>query len=159
MTNKTQPLFPDPPANNEEKMLAMLCHFSIFIGGIILPIIMWAIQKDKSKFVTFHALQAIFFHIAYFVAIMLLVMIMVFAIFVPLGMMGGFTGLENPQAGAGISIIMIIIMIVFYALLIAMIFGAIGYAIYVGIKTYQGELKMYPYIGPKVYKKVYGTDL
>ena len=40
--------------------------------------------------------------------------------------------------------------------MIVIILGAIGYGIYMGVKSYQGELVMYPIIGKKVYEKVYG---
>ncbi|MEO8514530.1 MAG: DUF4870 domain-containing protein, partial [Ignavibacteria bacterium] len=73
MTNS----FGTPPDQStiqgDEKMLALFSHLSLFLGGIILPIIFWATNKDKSKFVTFHALQALWFHIAYLVLIMVFV--------------------------------------------------------------------------------------
>ena len=58
---------------SDSKLLAMFSHFSIFLGGIILPIILYFVQKDKSKFVAFHALQSIFFHLLYMVIVFILV--------------------------------------------------------------------------------------
>lgn len=146
----------NPYPSSDERMFAMLSHFSVFIGGILLPIIFWAIKKDQSQFVRFHSLQAIFFHIAYFVIIMVLVVIVVIgAMFMGLG--ATFSGLEDPGAGAGFSILMVIFMIVFYGGLFLVIFGAIGYGIYAGVKSYSGDLVMYPVIGRKIYDKVYGA--
>ncbi len=73
--NLTQP-------TSDERLLAMLSHLSIFLGGIILPIILWATQKDKSKFVRFHSLQAIFYHLAFAVIIIVFVFVMVFVLIV-----------------------------------------------------------------------------
>ena len=45
---------------------------------------------------------------------------------------------------------------VVFGCLFGIIFGSIGYSIYMGIKSYKGELCKYPIIGKKVYDKVYG---
>lgn len=149
MTEKANP-FP----TSDERLLAMLSHFSIFLGGIILPIIFWAIKKDQSQFVRFHSLQAIFFHIAYFVFIMFFVVIvMVIAIF---GAGLSAMSFDSYGADAAPPVFLIIVMVAFYIGLFAVIFGAIGYGVYAGIKSYQGDLVMYPLIGKRVYEKVYG---
>ncbi|MBN8585847.1 MAG: DUF4870 domain-containing protein [Ignavibacteria bacterium] len=145
---------PDP--NNlqgDEKMLALFSHLSLFLGGIVLPIIFWATNRDKSKFVTFHALQALWFHIAYIAIIIIWVFaFIIIAVIGGLGV-GAFTSTTGRQE---MPVFFIIAMIGFYATLFAIIFGAIGYSIYMGIKSYQGRLVKYPIIGNKVYAKVYG---
>ena len=145
----------NPYPTNDERMFAMLSHFSIFIGGILLPIIFWAIKKDQSQYVRFHSLQAIFFHIAYFVALMMLIFIL-FIVIMVMGTGASLTAMDNSGTGAGLSVLMIILMIVFYGGMFVIILGAIGYGVYMGVKSYQGELVMYPIIGKKVYEKVYG---
>jgi uncharacterized Tic20 family protein len=142
-------------ANNEERLLGMFSHLSIFFGGIILPIIFWAINKDKSKFVTFHSLQALFFHIAYAVILIIVIFSAVF----------GGLGLSFLTAGAHTfsksspPVILIVAIIVMYGLIFITLFFFIGYSIYMGIKAYQGELKKYPIIGSIIYKKVYGATI
>ena len=154
MTNS----FGTPPDQSiiqgDEKMLALFSHLSLFLGGIILPIIFWATNKDKSKFVTFHALQALWFHIAYIAII--LVWVFAFIIIAVVGGLGigAFTSATGSKE---MPVFFIIAMIGFYATLFAIIFGAIGYSVYMGIKSYQGNLVKYPIIGKKVYAKVYGT--
>ncbi len=146
---------PDP--NNlqgDEKMLALFSHLSLFLGGIVLPIIFWATNRDKSKFVTFHALQALWFHIAYVALIIVWVIV-----FVLIGVVGGigFGAFASTTGGKEMPLFFIIIMIAFYATLFALIFGTIAYSIFMGIKSYKGELCKYPIIGKKVYAKVYGS--
>jgi uncharacterized protein len=143
----------NPYPSSDERLFAMLSHFSVFLGGIILPIIFWAIKKDQSQFVRFHSLQSIFFQIAYFVLIMVfVVLVMIIAIF------GAGVSAMSFDSGSNAAppVFMIILMAIFYIGLFAVIFGAIGYGVYAGIKSYQGELVMYPLIGKKVYEKVYG---
>lgn len=152
----TQTFGAAPDANeirSDERMISLFAHLSLFLGGILLPIIFWATNKDKSKFVTFHSLQSLWFHIAFIVLFIAFMMIMVVVMIVAGVGMGAMTG-----AGAdGMSVFFIIIMIAFYGLLFLGIFGAYGYSIYMGIKAYKGELCKYPIIGNKVYQKVYGS--
>jgi len=136
---------------SDEKLLAMLSHFSVFFGGILLPIILYFIQKDKSKFVAFHALQSIFFHLMYAVVIGILVFV-----FIIIGVITGMlTGLSH-HSGSPIGFIFG--MGIFYLGLFGSIFAAIGYGIYMGIKAYNGENKKYFLVGDWAWKKVYGTS-
>jgi uncharacterized Tic20 family protein len=137
---------------NEEKMIGMFSHFSIFLGGLIVPLIFWLIYKEKSKFIRFHSLQAMFFHIAFIVIIFLWVFIIIFAI-VGLGLASAgshaVTGHEAPG-------LFVLLMVVVYAMLFLIIFGVYGLAIYMGIKAYHGEYVKYPLIGRIVYEHIFG---
>src|SRR2546423_9006646 len=102
-----------PGANEikgDERMLGLFSHLSLFLGGILVPIIFWATNKDKSKFVTFHSLQALWFHIAYIFVIVFVVMILVI-----MGIGFGFltTGFQHGSKNAG-SAIFVIALIAFY---------------------------------------------
>ena len=145
------PLYQSVEPENDEKILALFSHLSIFLGGIVLPIIFWAINKDKSRFVRFHALQAIFFNVAY-VVILIAVIIIMAAIGIGLGVISAGTF----AAGKDGSLFLIIGMITFYAFIFISIFVFMGYGIYVGVKSYKGELRRYPVIGKIIYEKVYG---
>ncbi len=145
------PLYQSVEPTSEEKMLALFSHLSIFMGGIVLPIIFWAINKEKSRFVRFHSLQAIFFHISYLVLIIAVVIVMVI-ISAGLGIMSAGTF----AAGKNGSIFIFIAVMAFYAIFFLVLFGFIGLGIYVGVKSYKGELRRYPIIGKIVYEKVYG---
>ncbi len=46
--------------NSDERMMAALAHFFGTIGALII----WVIQKDKSRFVRFQAVQALAFDFA-----------------------------------------------------------------------------------------------
>ncbi|HJY64428.1 MAG TPA: DUF4870 domain-containing protein [Ignavibacteria bacterium] len=142
------PVNPDE-IKSDERMLALFSHLSLFFGGILLPIIFWATNKDKSKFVTFHALQSLWFHVAY------VVLIIILAVVVLVGGMGislAFSGGSNDPP-----IFLFIAIIAFYAILFAFIFGGIGLSVYMGIKSYKGNFVKYPIIGKMVYNKVYAS--
>lgn len=141
--------------NNDERLIALFSHLSIFFGGIILPFIFWLTNKDKSKFITFHSLQTLWFHLLFIVMIIVFVIILII-VFVFGGI--GVSALVSGTKSGEMSMFFIIFMIAFYFLLFAMIFGIYGYSIYMGIKAYKGEFVMYPIVGKRVYDKVYKVN-
>ncbi|MEO6695674.1 MAG: DUF4870 domain-containing protein [Ignavibacteria bacterium] len=145
----------EPAPTSDEKLLAMLAHLSVFLGGIILPIIIWATQKDKSKFVRFHSLQSIFFHIAFIGIIIGFILLFIVILLISGFGLGMFTE-ADVRGGEGLPVFMIIIMIILYGGIFLIVFGGIGYSIYLALKTYKGNLVKIPVIGKIVYKKVYG---
>jgi uncharacterized membrane protein len=138
--------------SSEDKTLSLLCHLSMIIGGILVPIIIWAIQKEKSKFIRFHALQSIFFHLAFSVILAIIIVITaVIIIFTGVG----FQSLGK-HASSGIPVFVLIIIFSFAGIISLMAFGGIGYAVYLAIKSYQGEKTKIPILGNIIYEKVYG---
>jgi len=133
-------------------MLAMFAHLSMFFGSLIIPLIFWAINKDKSRFVSFHSLQALFFHLAYTVVLVFLV------IFV--AVIGVLAGLIVPgESGPPhIGALQIIVILALGVIVIGFIFVSIALAVINAVAAYKGGMKKYPIIGNMVYKKVYGVS-
>lgn len=53
---------------DEERTMALLAHLSTFLIPVIGPLVLWAIKKDSSRFVGYHAIQAAIFQgIAYLI--------------------------------------------------------------------------------------------
>jgi uncharacterized Tic20 family protein len=76
-------------ASSDEKIMAALVHGSIFLMflGPIVPVILWATQRKKSKYVSFHALQAMGYQALIFwlwIAIMILITVVSVVILIPL---------------------------------------------------------------------------
>jgi len=139
---------------SDERLLGLLSHLSIFLGGIILPIIIWATQKDKSKFVKFHSLQSIFFHLA-FGALIILFVIFILIILLISGLGTGVFSESHHGSTESMPVFMIVMMVILYGGIFLMLFGGLGYSIYLAVKTYSGNLIRIPVIGNIVYKKVY----
>jgi len=137
---------------SDDKLLAFLSHLSMILGGVLVPVIIWAVKKDKSKFVRFHSLQAIFYHISYsvitgfFIAVFLMLYLSALGIYYS----PGHTYHTGPSPA------MIIILIIFILITVLIIFSAIGYGIYLAIKANKGEKIKIPVIGKIIYEKVYG---
>ena len=49
--------------SQDERIMAALCHGSLILSwiGLAVPVIVWITQKDKSRYVTVQALQALLF--------------------------------------------------------------------------------------------------
>jgi uncharacterized Tic20 family protein len=123
----------------------------MLLGGILMPIIIWAIKKENSKFVRFHSLQSIFFHLAY--SVILAVVIVMFAIIILLTIPGiGYS--KSLQHSSGFPAITM----VFIFIIILSALGAVAYSIYLAVKSYQGEKTRIPIIGKIIYEKVYGKE-
>ncbi|MFZ1322362.1 MAG: DUF4870 domain-containing protein [Ignavibacteria bacterium] len=144
----------DNMPSNEERTLALLSHISLILGGILLPIIIWATQKEKSQFVRFHSLQSIFFHLSLAVIIIFFVFVLVIIFFVS-GL--GMTNL-NSTGNSDLPVFFIVLIIAFYAFIILLVLGAIAYSIYLAIKAYKGERIKVFFIGNIIYNKVYGQS-
>jgi uncharacterized Tic20 family protein len=59
--------------SQDERIMGALPHISVLIPyiGVIVPILIWVTQKDKSRFVYLQALQAAAYQLALFVATLL----------------------------------------------------------------------------------------
>jgi uncharacterized protein len=141
-----QPLSPEvePPAvfyspNSDERTFATLAHALMMVGWWIAPLIIFLVKRE-SRFVRFHALQALLLQIFYSA---LFLTIMVIFIAVAVGSSVGMTAhpTEPPAAlmvffpllwlgGMGIWIVMLLVTI-FYS-----------------IKAGKGEWANYPLLGP-----------
>jgi len=142
--------FENIPQN--DRMLAMFAHLSMFFGSLVVPLIFWAINKDKSRFVSFHSLQALFFHIVYTVVLVFLV------IFV--AVVGVLAGLIKPESSGPpeMGAIQIIVILALSVFVLGIVFGSVALAIINAVSAYKGGMKKYPIVGNMVYKRIYGVN-
>jgi len=131
------------------KMLHYKRKISILIPniGIIAPIIIWVNQKEKSKFVKFNAIQAIFYQLVLFVIMMLFIFTGIILMLISMPMLSA-----NPNAEPGtLFFISMIFMFLYFPL---WFFFAI-YAVVAAVKSYKGKVFHYLIIGKIIEKKVY----
>jgi len=134
---------------SDERIMAAISHFF----GFLVALIVWATQKDKSRFVRFQSIQAMAFDLMITIIIFLTVGCMMVMIFgsVALGV-GGIaltTNQSDPAAGpAGVFIALmtatpILIPCIIFPLM-AIIFVA---RLIATIQTFQGKDFHYPWLG------------
>lgn len=134
---------------SDEKLMSLLSHLSIVIPniGIIAPIVIWITQKNKSKFIRFNAIQAIFFQLVFFILIMLSVFIGLILMLISLPIIT-----KNPDAAPGILfwVSMGVMNLYFPFWLIFSI-----YAVVAAIRSFKGKMFRYIIIGKLVEKRIY----
>src|SRR5438105_972285 len=50
-------------SKKDERMMAMFCHLGGILGGFILPLVIWLIKKDESRYIDYHGKEALNFQI------------------------------------------------------------------------------------------------
>jgi len=115
--------------------------------GIIAPIIIWVNQKEKSKFVKFNAIQAIFYQLVFFVLMMLFIFTGIILMLISMPIL-----IANPNAEPGT---LFFISMIFMLLYFPLWFFFAVYAIVAAVKSYKGRIFRYLIISKIIEKKVY----
>jgi len=125
----------------DERTFAMLAHVLQFFAGFIPPLVIYLVKRN-SRFVAFHALQALLWQITYFVIIMLGMMTMFASMFGVIAHQA-HSGAANGAPPVGFFVGFGAFWLIFLAGWIVNLF----LAIYFGIKSYHGEWAAYPILG------------
>lgn len=135
---------------SDERMMSALAHFF----GLIAALIIWAIQKDRSRFVRFQAAQALAFDFA----VMLLMGILFFCVFgvMFIGMFGTmFAAFNSSTAPENFSPFMIF-PFMFPSLMFTCIFpfslGLLVARVVATVSVLNGNDFHYPFLGVRVEK-------
>ena len=137
--------------SKEEKLMALLSHLSIFIPniGILAPIIIWVTNKEKSNFVRFNALQAIFFQLIFFILMMLFIFVGIILMLIAIPW---FDLSSNAEPGI-LFFLSMVFMFMYFPL--GIIFGI--YAAVASAKSFKGRIFKYAIIGRIIERKVYSS--
>ncbi len=116
------------PIRGDEKLLAAVAHFAIFFLPILLPLVIWLMERNKtdfSEYVLFQSKQALIYQIA------------VWLTFFGIGLFAFiFTYLL-------VGMLFLPTFLMLYVL-------ALGYGAYAGVQCLQGEAFHYYFIGEKL---------
>ena len=131
--------------NTETRLLAALAHGSVFAQGIgiLVGVLVYINQRDKSRYASFQALQAAVYQLINF--ILIIGMWLVWAVFYGLSMIPLIRQAEaNPDAAPPaifwISLLSMVIPLI-YMVLVGL------YGLWGGWRTWQGKDFRYPLIG------------
>lgn len=126
---------PMPLRPEEERQWAMIAHLSVLLNlltgflGPVVPLVIYMIYKDRSRYVAYHSLQGLIFQLIWWVG-------------------GGFlTGIAWAITGALSAVLIGLLCIPFACLFSAMPLVALGYGVYGGIQASQGQDFKYWLIG------------
>ena len=130
-------------ASQDERLLAAVAHCAVLLPffGIIVPLYIWITQKDWSKCVCFHAIQALIYQMVMPAAILAVYLLGVWGFYGTL--IGRFPIGQQSALPAG--------MLVLRCLLVSGILGSWGLTITLGLigmtRTLAGRDFLYPIIG------------
>jgi uncharacterized Tic20 family protein len=132
---------PAPAPTKDEQTIAFLAQFLQIFTGFIAPLVIY-LMKRESRFVSFHAMQALLWQIIYF-AVVILVMIAFFV-----GMLATIATQPHPPSGsqqppAALFFLLPFIWLMFMGGWVLNLIIGIVY----GIKANHGEWAAYPVIG------------
>lgn len=118
---------------NQKSALGLDGNVTALIGYIvsIIALVLIFIEKDN-KFVRFHAIQAVLFHV--------LIWISFFVLWIVGGILVFAIAAASPSLGWILGMLLTLILVVLF-------FGGIGGIIYAAIKSYQGNMVKLPIVG------------
>jgi len=140
----------DLSPTSDERMMAALAHFFGTLGALIV----WLMQKDKSRFVRFQAVQALAFHFIVMVVMIVLFVCLFGVMFI--GMFGTmFAAFNNSTSPENLSPLMMF-PFMFPALIFTCIFpfslALLITQIVAAVSVLSGNNFRYPFLGAQVEK-------
>ncbi|MBS2027931.1 MAG: DUF4870 domain-containing protein [Deltaproteobacteria bacterium] len=103
----------ETPVSSDDKTWALMAWLLGFFFGFIPALIIFIVMREKSKFVGFHALQALFWHFLY-IAVMVPIILIGFA--VGFSSLVGFSQQHSGEPPVGV-IVGFVVMLLFVVLL------------------------------------------
>ena len=111
---------PSAQPTEEERLWAMLAHVLTFVSAFIAPLVIYFVYRERSKFVAFHAMQSLLFHLGLWVIAFALI----------------------------VMVITVVLACVAIPLSWIVTIGALVYVIVIAIRAHQGQLAEYVLVGP-----------
>lgn len=133
--NEQIPQTPQPLTPEEERQWAMIAHLGVLLNlatgflGAVVPLGIYMIYKDRSRYVAYQALQALIFQLIWWV--------------------GGtvLAGIAWTVTGVLSTVVIGLLCIPFACILSVMPLVALGYGIYGGVQSSQGQDFKYWLVG------------
>jgi uncharacterized Tic20 family protein len=135
----SEPGVPSSAITSDEKTMAMLAHVLQIVGWWIAPLVIFLIKRE-SRFVSFHALQALFLQIANVMLMAIFVVAWFAGLFVMVASIPGNKGAPSP---IGFFMLFPLLWLGFIALWVIVLTAAVVF----GIKAGRGEWAEYPVLG------------
>jgi len=128
-----------PAPQSDERMLAMLAHFLQLFSGFLGPLVILVVKRD-SRFVAFHAIQALLWQVIYVGFALLGLAAWLFTIISTVTTQSG-SALERP--GLPFLVVLPAVIVVWGGFWLTTLVFSVVY----GIKANNGEWAAYPIVG------------
>lgn len=138
--------YAQPQSNDNQTVMAGLAHLSIFFGALIVPLILWLVNRGKAPYAAQQSKQAFFFHLGLWVielVILVPAIIIYFTAFFSIFESVSYTPTTPPQPPifpiGAFSSVFILYGALFAVQIVGIVFGIIG-----AVKAFQGQPFHYP---------------
>jgi uncharacterized protein len=132
-----------PQSNDNQTVMAGLAHLSIFFGALIVPLILWLVNRGKAPYAAQQSKQAFFFHLGVWVVELVVLIPGMFIYFTSFFSLIETMPTPSTQPPAfpftSFAIFFIMYAILVVVQIVAIVFGIIG-----AVKAFKGEPFHYP---------------
>ena len=136
------PGYAPPQANDNQTVMAGLAHLSIFFGALIVPLILWLVNRGKAPYAAQQSKQAFFFHLALFVVEVVVGFVAFFVIFASAVAIAPSTSYPDAPPATFFGGIILFYVLYFAIYIFAVVFSIIG-----AVKAFKGQPFHYPLMG------------
>ena len=134
--------YAQPQQNDNQTIMAGLAHLSIFFGALIVPLILWLVNRGKAPYAAQQSKQAFFFHV-----VVVVVEFIVIGVFLAIFFTSMFTFASSAAYSDQMSAAITGGILIFYGALFAIQIAAIVFGIIGAVKAFKGEPFHYPLMG------------
>jgi uncharacterized Tic20 family protein len=139
-----QPPAPSGPTSDERSM-AMLAHVLSIFSTFVAPLVIYFAKRKESRFVAFHALQALIWHVLFMAGWFVALIVFVFAVGFGQALLApGARAHEQPSPEFFLGFFGI------WAVLMLSWFANLGCTVYLTIRASSGRWSGYPIVGALV---------
>lgn len=134
----------EPVTRKEDKLLAALCHISVIFStmGVILPIVIYVNARERSKPLAFQAMQAMLYHVACLVWVIVFTVVWTVAFIALTGVAVAVVGPEEEPGAWLFAVTIAFVFLLFAGIIVVYILGFAG-----TVQTMRGRMFRYPVIG------------
>ena len=156
---------PQRALTQNERTMAALAHASVVLTfvialgsgglgcllGVLVPLLIWLVYKEKSAYVSFQALQATVFQTVSIIVMAIVLVVSITLIVVGWAVSGALTAI---LIGLCLMPFAALITVVFAVLVLVLPLAQLGYGLYAAYETYQGRDFRYWLIGEALEKEM-----
>lgn len=135
----------------DERLMAGLAH----LAGVFLALLIWIIQKDRSRFIRFQALQAAVYDGISMLAFMGVSMaVMLAVVFIPFGLAVGVSQTQASNLGEWLLVMLGLAPLSAVIIMLGLFVIWMGVRVWAAVSVFQGANFQYPVIGRMLEKSL-----
>ncbi len=143
--------------SREDDWVAGLCHSSavVLLWGMILPLMVWSTQKERSARLRFQALQAFLFQLLAFVATIFAFLLLVAMMIAVVALANYMNSAQGVSSNAGLYLLIaVFVMLLFMAVMLLALPTYHLFALIAWVRVARGQNYRYPILGKMIERRM-----